>query len=222
MGNNDKFHTQNDIKVHITDTKGESLLTEDCCTCINILLKNNGELATSFLGSHNPYIVDLLEKAQKAYFKQLKKTLLKEYKSKTTPYHECDDECCECDECRDDDCDCDDECDDECDCDDCCDDDCDCCEDGYDCDCGDDDDMLGGDDEDCRIFKDYECQNEHCTCKTRTDKKNGGKPKKLTRNKKGFMHDPDVCKCGDDCTCTPNNNCGCIDAPPVKKKKIDK
>ena len=109
MGNNDKFHTQNDIKVHITDTKGEPLLTEDCCTCINILLKNNGELATSFLGSHNPYIVDLLEKAQKAYFKQLKKTLLKEYKSKTTPYHECDDECCECDECRDDECDCDDE-----------------------------------------------------------------------------------------------------------------
>ena len=70
----------NDLKVSITKLNGEILMQEDCCTMIQLVLKNSGEMATSFFGSHNPQIIKILEKALKGYFKSLKKTLKNEYK----------------------------------------------------------------------------------------------------------------------------------------------
>ena len=72
-----QFDTKNDINVAVIKDGKDLLINEDCCTCINILLKNDGQILTSFMGSHNPYIVSQLEKAQKAYFKALKKALKK-------------------------------------------------------------------------------------------------------------------------------------------------
>lgn len=70
-----KFNTENDLNVAIIKDGKDLLINEDCCTCVNIMLRNDGQILTSFLGSHNPYIVAQLEKAQKFYFKSLKKAL---------------------------------------------------------------------------------------------------------------------------------------------------
>ena len=78
------FDTENSIVVKISNAGAETLIDEDCCTCINIILKNDGRIATSFLGCHNKYILKELTKAQKKYFKSLKKTL-KEQVKKATP-----------------------------------------------------------------------------------------------------------------------------------------
>ena len=75
MSKDIKFETENDLNVAVIKDGKELLINEDCCTCINIMLKNDGNILTSFLGSHNPYIIDQLEKAQKYYFKSLKKAL---------------------------------------------------------------------------------------------------------------------------------------------------
>ena len=72
-----KFNTENDLRLAVTGENEEYLVDEKCCTCINVILKNDGQIMTSFLGAHNPEIVKVLEKAQKAYFKELKKTLKK-------------------------------------------------------------------------------------------------------------------------------------------------
>lgn len=77
---NIKFEVSNDINVVISTKEKGVLLDENCCTVINIMLTNDGKIATSFLGTHNPFIVTQLEKAQKEYFKVLKKTLKKDYK----------------------------------------------------------------------------------------------------------------------------------------------
>ena len=77
---NIKFEVPNDINVVISTKEKGVLLDENCCTVINIMLTNDGKIATSFLGTHNPFIVTQLEKAQKEYFKVLKKTLKKDYK----------------------------------------------------------------------------------------------------------------------------------------------
>ncbi len=124
-----KLEIPNDINVKVSNEKNGVMLDENCCTCINIMLTNEGKIATSFLGSHNPYIVSQLEKAQKMYFKELKKALKKDYKEYADFPFEKDEDDCECGHdhdhhhdhgCEDcgDDCDCDDEfyCDDECDC----------------------------------------------------------------------------------------------------------
>ena len=90
-----KFGVPNDINVVIQNKEKGVLLDDDCCTVINIMLTNEGKIATSFLGTHNPFIVSQLEKAQKEYFKVLKKTLKKDYKE----YAEApgfDDEECDC------------------------------------------------------------------------------------------------------------------------------
>lgn len=111
------FDTENDLNVAIIKNNKDLLLNENCCTCINIMLSNDGRILTSFLGCHNPYIVEQLEKAQKLYFKSLKKALKNHYFNNDS---ECD---CGCG------------CEDECH----CDDNCDCgCADGKDCTCGDD------------------------------------------------------------------------------------
>ena len=74
------FNTENDINVKISKKDGGTLFDENCCTCINILLTNDGKIATSFLGCHNPFIVMQLERAQKVYFKELKKALKRDFK----------------------------------------------------------------------------------------------------------------------------------------------
>ena len=74
------FKCANDLNVKVTKYNGEVVLDEDCCTSVSIILKNSGEIATSFLGSHNPQLVRVLEKTLKGYFRSIKKTLKKEYK----------------------------------------------------------------------------------------------------------------------------------------------
>ena len=93
----DKFNTENDLRLAITGENDEFLVDEKCCTCINVILKNDGQIMTSFLGAHNPEIVKTLEKAQKAYFKGLKKTLKQKYAENTGcgcgPECTCGDDC---------------------------------------------------------------------------------------------------------------------------------
>ena len=70
----------NDIRVVIKSKEDGILFDQDCCTVVNIILNNYNEIATSFLGIHNETIIKQLWKAQKAYFKALKKTLKEERK----------------------------------------------------------------------------------------------------------------------------------------------
>ena len=74
------FKCPNDLKVTIVKDNGEMVLSEDCCTNLSILVKNNGEMATSFLGAHSPEMIRVLDKSLKKYFRVLKKTLKAEYK----------------------------------------------------------------------------------------------------------------------------------------------
>jgi len=74
----DLSHIDNDINVIIKSKQDGILFDENCCTVLNIVLTNEGKIGTSFLGVHNEYIIKVLEKAQKAYFKALKKTLKQE------------------------------------------------------------------------------------------------------------------------------------------------
>ena len=76
------FKTPNDMTVKVTKFNGEVVLEEECCTCVSIILKNSGDMATSFMGSHNPQLVRVLEKTLKQYFKSIKKELKKDYKNK--------------------------------------------------------------------------------------------------------------------------------------------
>lgn len=75
-----KLNIPNDINVVVSNKENGVMLDEDCCTLINVVLKNDGKIGTSFLGSHNPFIVIQLEKAMKFYFKELKKKLKQDYK----------------------------------------------------------------------------------------------------------------------------------------------
>lgn len=74
------FKCPNDLRVSIKKDNGEMVLDESCCTNLSILVKNSGEMATSFLGAHSPELIRVLEKSLKKYFKTLKKTLKEEYK----------------------------------------------------------------------------------------------------------------------------------------------
>lgn len=74
------FKCGNELNVTISKFDGETIMNEDCCTVVGILLKNTGEIATSFLGAHNPEVIKVLEKTLKVYFKAIKKTLKKEFK----------------------------------------------------------------------------------------------------------------------------------------------
>lgn len=75
------FKCPNDLRVSIKKDKGEVVLDEECCTNLSILVKNTGEMATSFLGAHSPELVRVLEKTLKKYFKSLKKALKEDYKT---------------------------------------------------------------------------------------------------------------------------------------------
>ncbi|MBQ9792069.1 MAG: hypothetical protein IJW28_05790 [Clostridia bacterium] len=73
------FDTENHLHIDVVDSKTKNkYISQDCCTCINILLTNDGDIATSFLGVHNDDIIKLLEKAQKLYFKKIKKEFKKQ------------------------------------------------------------------------------------------------------------------------------------------------
>ena len=69
------FKCPNHMKVTVKKDGGELALDEDCCTSMIILLKNDGNMATSFYGYHNEKVIKIMEKAQKKYFKSLKKRL---------------------------------------------------------------------------------------------------------------------------------------------------
>lgn len=79
------YQTENELKLTVKAQGKEVLVDEDCCTCVNIILKNDGQIMTSFLGAHNPEIVKQLERAQKAYYKEIKKTLKAKYKATEAP-----------------------------------------------------------------------------------------------------------------------------------------
>ena len=66
---------EEDINVCIKQKSGQVLMNEDCCTVVNFVLKNNGDLASSFFGNHNLDIVKAIEKGYKIYFRKLKKEL---------------------------------------------------------------------------------------------------------------------------------------------------
>lgn len=85
-----KYNTPNDLNLKVVGLEDQELLNEKCCTCINVILQNNGNIQTSFLGAHNPEIVRNLEKAMKLYFKGLKKALKQHFIEDEC----CDDECC--------------------------------------------------------------------------------------------------------------------------------
>ena len=72
---------ENDLRVVISSKADGILFDQICCTCINIILNDDGEIATSFMGIHNENIIKELEKAQKVYFKAIKKTLKEERKT---------------------------------------------------------------------------------------------------------------------------------------------
>lgn len=74
------FKCANDLKVTIAKDNGEVVMDEECCTNLSILVKNSGEMATSFLGAHSPEMVKILNKVLRKYFKSLKKTLKAEYR----------------------------------------------------------------------------------------------------------------------------------------------
>ncbi|MGN0961223.1 MAG: hypothetical protein ACI4PF_03380 [Christensenellales bacterium] len=74
------FKCPNDLKVKISKDNGELVLDESCCTNLSIIVKNTGEIATSFFGAHNPAMLKVLDKTLKSYFKSIKKTLRAEYK----------------------------------------------------------------------------------------------------------------------------------------------
>lgn len=171
-----KFQVPNDINVVIQNKEKGVLLDDDCCTVINIMLTNEGKIATSFLGTHNPFIVSQLEKAQKEYFRVLKKTLKKDYKEYAeAPGFEDEDECdCGCgikkkDVSYDDSCDCgchheEQEChchDHEKDCD--CGPECDCgCNEGEPCTC----------EEECKEeSKETAKKEKKCSCKNKSSEK---------------------------------------------------
>ena len=69
------FKCPNHMNVTIKKDGGELVLDENCCTAMVILLKNDGNMATSFYGYHNEKLIRVMAKAQKKYFKSLKKRL---------------------------------------------------------------------------------------------------------------------------------------------------
>ena len=159
-----RFETENDLKVIVKNEK-EEIYNEDCCTCINIVMKNDGQILTSFLGSHNPYIVRQLEKAQKIYFKELKKALKVHYLKGELPACDCGDDCHCNDEhdcgCHNADCTCGDNCE---------------CTPEHNCGC------MEHNEEKCSCGDDCKCTPEnHCGC---YDKKTAKKATKKTSKKK--------------------------------------
>ncbi len=132
-----KFETANDLRLTIKAEEKEILVDEVCCTSINIILKNDGQIMTSFLGAHNPEIVKNLEKAMKMYFKGIKKALKLKYKGGN-----CCEEDCECGDNH------------------CGHDDCTCEKSENNCKCG-DDCKCGESDEDCKCGDDCDCKTKH-------------------------------------------------------------
>ena len=73
------FKCGNDLKINVAKFNGEVVFDEECCTIVGVIMKNTGEIATSFFGAHNPEVIKVLEKSLKMYFKSIKKTLKSEF-----------------------------------------------------------------------------------------------------------------------------------------------
>ncbi|MBE5736226.1 MAG: hypothetical protein E7356_02565 [Clostridiales bacterium] len=73
------FKCGNDMKINVSKFNGEVVFDEECCTIVGVIMKNTGEIATSFFGAHNPEVIKVLEKSLKMYFKSIKKTLKSEF-----------------------------------------------------------------------------------------------------------------------------------------------
>ncbi|MBE5738864.1 MAG: hypothetical protein E7354_03980 [Clostridiales bacterium] len=74
------FKCPNDIYHSIRKDSGETIVDESCCTVLSIMVKNTGEIATNFSGSHNPDLVKVLSKAVKKYMRELRRKLRSDYK----------------------------------------------------------------------------------------------------------------------------------------------
>ena len=78
---NNLLGVDNGLVVTVLDKdKKMNYIDQECCTCLNILLTNDGEIATSFLGVHSEEIIHILKRAQKIYFKKLERELKKRHK----------------------------------------------------------------------------------------------------------------------------------------------
>lgn len=164
-----KFETKNDLRLTIKAEEKEILVDEVCCTSINIILKNDGKIMTSFLGAHNPEIIKNLEKTLKLYFKNIKKVLRAKQKEETCC---CGNESCQ-GECHEHSCHCGDDCN--------CHDDKSCgCHDGDKCDC----DVKHGE---CECGHEHNKTTQGATKKQSTQKKSTAAKtssvKKRTSNK---------------------------------------
>lgn len=69
------FNTPNELKIKVTKFTGQTILDEDCCTSLNMVVKNDGQIQGNFLGAYNEELLKLLKRATKEYFKVLKKNL---------------------------------------------------------------------------------------------------------------------------------------------------
>lgn len=70
-----RLNCPNNIRVNIKKDGSQQLFDEDCCTVVSLVLRNNGELATSFYGALSPHILNTLETEQKKYFDQLRQQM---------------------------------------------------------------------------------------------------------------------------------------------------
>ena len=187
-----KLETNNDLRLTIKAEEKEILVDEVCCTSINILMNNDGNVMTSFLGVHNPEIIKTLERALKAYFKGIKKTLKAKYKENSCC---CEDPNCQ-GECHEHDCNCHEH-----------EHECHCHEEKHECHCGDEDHKCDCHDEkqldkknkkskktdcgcgnpECKCGDDCQCdENNKCSddCKCGVDKKSNKKDKNDNKAKK--------------------------------------
>ena len=70
----EKFKALNELNIKITNND-KTLVDENCCTAITISLNNEGNVFTSFVGAYNPEIINLLQKVQRRYYRNLIKKL---------------------------------------------------------------------------------------------------------------------------------------------------
>ena len=81
MDNKELLKCGNDLKITVTKLNGEVIQDEECCTVVNLIMKNTGEIGTSFLGAYNMELVKLFEEVMANYMKTVKKAMKKQFKN---------------------------------------------------------------------------------------------------------------------------------------------
>lgn len=81
MDNKELLKCGNDLKITVTKLNGEVIQDEECCTVVNLIMKNTGEIGTSFLGAYNMELVKLFEEVMANYMKTVKKEMKKQFKN---------------------------------------------------------------------------------------------------------------------------------------------